>query len=227
VREQYRRMVHTERETAIRAEPLPSGGCDARRLWPVYPRLRRRIRSALLGVKLDGNALDGRVGQKAPSPASFRNVPDSQALRPAGRKSGRALPGPAPQLRLVAQVAYARTTVQEGHGQTGSEERVPLTDAESAPLMAAYRSTITLSDLTNVVAAAHEIQQSFRRDAAWWRGHAKVEWRLEAQVHRQDPEHPERRLYDEPALIGHFSSARHRGRIDHARRPMIFSAGFF
>lgn len=81
-----------------------------------------------------------------------------------------------------------------------------LTIAESAPGMPPHRSTIALSDLTDVVAAAWEILQPFRNDTAWWRGHAKAEWRLEAQVHRQDLEHPERRKYDETALIGHFVS---------------------
>jgi hypothetical protein len=63
-----------------------------------------------------------------------------------------------------------------------------------------------VSDLSALVDAAREIQQSFKYETAWWRGHAKAKWRLEAQVHRRDPEHPERPLYDEAALIGHFVS---------------------
>jgi hypothetical protein len=87
-----------------------------------------------------------------------------------------------------------------------ASERTPSTGADSAPLMAAYRSTITLSDLTGVVAAAQEIQRLFNNETPWWRGHANVGWRLEAQVHRQNLEHPEPRPYDEPSLIGHFVS---------------------
>ena len=87
-----------------------------------------------------------------------------------------------------------------------ASERASSTDADSAPLMAAYRSTITLSDLTRVVAAAQEIQRLFNNETPWWRGHAKAGWRLEAQVHRQNLEHPEPRPYDEPSLIGHFVS---------------------
>ena len=105
--------------------------------------------------------------------------------------------------------AFWRDTVARG-ARTMTEPEAsasaPSTDAESAPLMAAYRSTITLSDLTDVFAAVAELLQPFRHETPWWRGHPKVEWRLQAQVHRQDdPEHPERR-YDETALIGHFVS---------------------
>jgi hypothetical protein len=69
-----------------------------------------------------------------------------------------------------------------------------------------HRSTITLSDLTELVAAAREVQAPFKNDTAWWRGHANVEWQLVPQVFRGYPERPERPLYDETALIGHFVS---------------------
>jgi hypothetical protein len=59
--------------------------------------------------------------------------------------------------------------------------------------------TRMVSDLAGVIAAAREVAQRFERDTPWWRGHAKPEWRLQAQVHRSE-------LYDETALIGHFVS---------------------
>ena len=72
-------------------------------------------------------------------------------------------------------------------------------------ISSAHRSTIALSDLSGLIAATQEARTQFNNDTAWWRGHAKAEWRLEAQVFR-NPEHPERRSYDETALIGHFVS---------------------
>ncbi len=69
-----------------------------------------------------------------------------------------------------------------------------------------HSSTITVSDLTDVVAAARELPPRFENDTAWWRGQANAEWRLEAQVYRRNPQHPERRLYEETGLIGHFVS---------------------
>ena len=77
--------------------------------------------------------------------------------------------------------------MRKPHDRIRSERTRDLDRRRVALLMAAYRSTITLSDLSDVVAAAHEIQQLFNRDTAWWRGHAKVDWRLKAQVYRQDP----------------------------------------
>jgi hypothetical protein len=70
----------------------------------------------------------------------------------------------------------------------------------------AQPSTIMLWDLEDIVAAAREVQPAFEHDTAWWRGHAKAEWRLEAQVYRTNPERPAHRLYNETALIGHFVS---------------------
>src|SRR5271165_2713540 len=68
-----------------------------------------------------------------------------------------------------------------------------------------HRSTITLSDLSDVVFAAQETISLFE-ETTWWRGHAKAEWRLEAQVYRKDPKNPDRSSYAETALIGHFVS---------------------
>ena len=65
------------------------------------------------------------------------------------------------------------------------------------------------------------VQRPFENDAAWWRGHAKADWRLQAHAHRRDPRH-----YGETTLIGHFVSAHPRGRIDPALTPTIASAGF-
>ncbi len=67
-----------------------------------------------------------------------------------------------------------------------------------------HRSPITLSDLSDVIVAARETITLFE-ETTWWRGHAKADWRLEAQVHRKDPENPGH-SYDERALIGHFVS---------------------
>jgi hypothetical protein len=63
---------------------------------------------------------------------------------------------------------------------------------------------ITLSDLSDVILAARQTIALFD-ETPWWRGHAKADWRLEAQVHRKDPENPDH-SYDERALIGHFVS---------------------
>ncbi len=68
-----------------------------------------------------------------------------------------------------------------------------------------HRSTITLSDLTELVAAAREVIKPFNNDTAWWRGHANVEWRLVPLAFRRNPERPGQ-FYDETALIGHFVS---------------------
>jgi len=68
-----------------------------------------------------------------------------------------------------------------------------------------HRSTITLSDLSDVVSAARETISLFE-ETTWWRGHAKAEWRLEAQVYRKNPENTDRSSYAETALIGHFVS---------------------
>jgi hypothetical protein len=73
-------------------------------------------------------------------------------------------------------------------------------------ISSAHTSTITVSDLSDLIAATQETRTRFKNDAAWWRGHAKAEWSLEAQVFRKNPERPERPLYDETALIGHFVS---------------------
>ena len=78
--------------------------------------------------------------------------------------------------------------------------------ADHATISSAHRSSTTLSDLSDFVTAAREIQAPFQHDTAWWRGHAKAEWRLEAQVFRRNPERRETWLYDEKALIGHFVS---------------------
>jgi hypothetical protein len=65
-----------------------------------------------------------------------------------------------------------------------------------------HPSEITLTDVANVVSAARDVQQPFNHDTAWWRGHAMVDWRLQAHAHRRDPQ----RQYDETTLIGHFVS---------------------
>jgi hypothetical protein len=78
--------------------------------------------------------------------------------------------------------------------------------AGTPPISSAHRSTITLSDLSDLVAAIQEVASLFKRDAAWWRGHAKADWSLEAQVFRKNPQDPGGRSYDEVALIGHFVS---------------------
>ena len=41
--------------------------------WPVYPRLKRAIRSALLRVKLDGNALTQPLRSSQTEAASCRS----------------------------------------------------------------------------------------------------------------------------------------------------------
>jgi hypothetical protein len=68
-----------------------------------------------------------------------------------------------------------------------------------------HRSTITLSDLSHVVLAVREAITKFD-ETTWWRGHAKAEWPLEAQVYRKNPENRDRSLHSETALIGHFVS---------------------
>jgi hypothetical protein len=66
-----------------------------------------------------------------------------------------------------------------------------------------HRSTITLSDLSDVVSAARETIKLFDGNTPWWRGHANAEWRLQAQIYREnrDP-----LSGTESALIGHFVS---------------------
>jgi FRG domain len=61
---------------------------------------------------------------------------------------------------------------------------------------------IMLTDVAEVIEAARDVLRPFNNDTAWWRGHAKADWRLRAHVHRRDP----KRQYDEPTLIGHFVS---------------------
>ena len=66
---------------------------------------------------------------------------------------------------------------------------------------AANPSKITLTDAAMVIEAARDVLEPFENDTAWWRGHAKAKWALQAHVHRRD-EHQ----YDEATLIGHFVS---------------------
>lgn len=61
---------------------------------------------------------------------------------------------------------------------------------------------ITLTDVAEVIEAARDVLRPFYNDTAWWRGHAKADWRLQAHVHRRDP----KRQYGETTLIGHFVS---------------------
>jgi FRG domain len=88
---------------------------------------------------------------------------------------------------------------------TEPELREEARAADDATISSAHRSTITVSDLTELVAAVQEIQLPFNHDRAWWRGHASAEWRLVPQAFRRNPERAER-LYEETALIGHFVS---------------------
>jgi FRG domain len=67
---------------------------------------------------------------------------------------------------------------------------------------ASHPSKITLTDVAEVIEAARDVLRPFDNDTAWWRGHAKADWRLQAQVHRRDP----KRQYGETMLIGHFVS---------------------
>jgi hypothetical protein len=66
-----------------------------------------------------------------------------------------------------------------------------------------HQSPITLSDLSHVVLAARETLKLFDESTPWWRGHANAEWRLQAQVYR---ENRDRSSGAESALIGHFVS---------------------
>ena len=68
-----------------------------------------------------------------------------------------------------------------------------------------YQSQITLSDLSHVVLAAREANELFE-ETTWWRGHANAEWRLQAQIYRENPENRDRLSDAETALIGHFVS---------------------
>jgi hypothetical protein len=67
------------------------------------------------------------------------------------------------------------------------------------------RSTITRSDLSDVVRAAQEAKELFE-ETTWWRGHASAAWRLEAGVYRWIGENPARSRSAESTLIGHFMS---------------------
>jgi FRG domain len=67
-----------------------------------------------------------------------------------------------------------------------------------------HRSTITVSDLCDVIVAAQETITQFE-ETTWWRGHANANWRLEAQIYRKNPENPDR-PFAGSALIGHFVS---------------------
>jgi hypothetical protein len=89
---------------------------------------------------------------------------------------------------------------------TEPEPREEARAAYDAAFWSAHRSTITVSDLSDLVAATKELHAPFEYETPWWRGHANVKWRLEAQAFRRNPEQPERRLYEETALIGHFVS---------------------
>jgi hypothetical protein len=85
-----------------------------------------------------------------------------------------------------------------------------------------HRSTITLSDLSDVILAARETY-ALSKETPWWRGHADAEWRLEAQVHRKNPEKPDRPSNIELTLIGHFVSRA----PSRSRRPCPNSDDFF
>ena len=61
------------------------------------------------------------------------------------------------------------------------------------------RSTITLLDLSDLIAAAKEIRAPFENDTPWWRGHANAAWQLAPQAFRRNPD-------DETSLLGHFVS---------------------
>jgi FRG domain len=61
---------------------------------------------------------------------------------------------------------------------------------------------ITLTDVAKVIEAARDVLRPFENDTAWWRGHAKADWRLAAHAHRRDPQ----RQNGETTLIGHFVS---------------------
>jgi FRG domain len=62
--------------------------------------------------------------------------------------------------------------------------------------------TVSLSDLKDLVTAVEETSAMFNQATPWWRGHAKADWSLQAQVFRPE----ERSSEDEMALIGHFVS---------------------
>lgn len=48
--------------------------------------------------------------------------------------------------------------------------------------------------------------QLFEEETTWWRGHANADWRLQAQIHRENPKNPNRSSSAESGLIGHFQS---------------------
>ena len=52
---------------------------------------------------------------------------------------------------------------------------------------ASQPSEITLTDVANVIEAARDGAAAIENDTAWWRGHAKADWRLQAHAHRRDP----------------------------------------
>ncbi len=89
---------------------------------------------------------------------------------------------------------------------TKPEAREKARAADDATISSAQRSTITLSDLSDLVAATRETQAPFEHDTPWWRGHANAEWRLEPQAFRRNPERPEKQFYSETALMGQFVS---------------------
>ena len=66
---------------------------------------------------------------------------------------------------------------------TEPEMREEARAADDATISSAHRSTITVSNLTELVAATREIQLPFNHDTAWWRGHANAEWRLVCRRH--------------------------------------------
>jgi|SRR5271166_3448999 len=78
--------------------------------------------------------------------------------------------------------------------------------ADDATISSAHRSTITVSDLKELVDATREILLRFNQDTAWWRGHAEAEWLLEPHAFRRNSERLEKQFYSETALMGHFVS---------------------
>ena len=57
---------------------------------------------------------------------------------------------------------------------------------DDATIPSAHRSTITVSELNHLVAATQEMDALFQHTIGWWRGHAKAEWKLQAQVFRRE-----------------------------------------
>jgi hypothetical protein len=121
--------------------------------------------------------------------------PVSSAGRPASRQATSIAPAPAsaPSIPRCEQGALTMTE---------PETRA----ADDATISSAHRSTITVSDLRELVDAAQEILLPFNHDTGWWRGHANAQWRLEPHAFRRHPERPENQFYNETALLGHFVS---------------------